>query len=75
MLGVTLEDPDAVKYLGIMLDSRLAFIPHIKGKAVKVNQLLFQLHKAVGHDSVLPSPNPQVTGECSNPQLFAPLVG
>ena len=45
----------SVKYLGIILDSKLSFGPHIRDKAKKVTRLLYRIRSSVGQ---LWGPNP-----------------
>ncbi len=43
-----LEYSELVKYLGIILDSKLSFGPHIRDKAKKATRLLYHVRSSVG---------------------------
>jgi len=52
--GVTLDQPSQAKYLGITLDKRLTFGPHLKATVKKCNQRTQQLRWLVSRKSTLP---------------------
>ncbi|KAH8394060.1 hypothetical protein KR200_007932, partial [Drosophila serrata] len=51
---VTLEQPQQAKYLGITLDTRLTFGPHLKAIAKKCRNRMQQLRWLVNRRSTLP---------------------
>ena len=48
MGNFSLDFSEEAKYLGVTLDSRLTFGPHIRNKAASVKRLLFRVKSAVG---------------------------
>jgi hypothetical protein len=48
MADEDIEVVDTFKYLGILLDSRLDWNPHIDAKIKKANQYLMMLHRGIG---------------------------
>ncbi|KAH8298561.1 hypothetical protein KR044_011690, partial [Drosophila immigrans] len=51
--GVTLDQPSQAKYLGITLDKRLTFGPHLKATVKKCNMRIQQLRWLVSRKSTL----------------------
>ncbi len=43
-----LDYSDTVRYLGILLDGKLTFGPHIREKAKKAIRLLYQFRTSIG---------------------------